>query len=176
MGGTSKEGSESYLWRMDILISVGASEYGLDRLLKIIDDLCEEGILEGKHIIAQRGTSKYTPKNFKSFKLIARDEYQAYMDNADVIISHAGTGSVIPPLKMGKKVIVFPRREKFGEHIDDHQLELAEIFTAAGCTMCATNKEDMIECIRKLETFTPAPFKSNTAKMNKLIIDYIESL
>lgn len=161
---------------MDILIGVGASEYGLDRLLVIIDELCDEGMLDGSHIIAQRGTSKYIPRNFKSFKLISREEYQKYLDDADVIISHAGTGSVIPPLKQGKKVIVFPRREKYGEHLDDHQLQLAEVFTKAGCTLCATNKEEMISCLKECGHFAPVPFKSNSDRMNKLIVDFIEGL
>ena len=92
---------------MDILVSVGASEYGFDRLLKIIDELCDEHVLDGNNIIAQLGSAQYKPRNYKYFKLIGRDEYETYMDNADLIISHAGTGSVIPPLKLGKKVIVF---------------------------------------------------------------------
>lgn len=161
---------------MDILISVGASEYGLDRLLKIIDELCDEGLLDGRHIVAQKGSSKYDPKNYKSFKLIARDEYQTYIDKADVIISHAGTGSVIPPIKMGKKVIVFPRREQYGEHLDDHQLELADVFTKAGFTLCATDKETLKACITNLNKFKPVVFKSNSENMNKLVIEYIESL
>lgn len=161
---------------MDILIGVGASEYGLDRLLVMIDELCEEGLLDGNHIIAQKGASKYVPRNYKSFKLISREAYQNYMDNADVIICHAGTGSVIPPLKQGKKVIVFPRREMYGEHLDDHQLELAEVFTKAGCTMCATNKDEMISCLKQIENFQPAPFKSNSEHMNQLIIDFIEGI
>lgn len=160
---------------MDILVSVGASEYGLDRLLKIIDELCDEHVLDGNNIIAQLGSAQYKPRNYKYFKLIGRDEYEKYMDNADLIISHAGTGSVIPPLKLGKKVIVFPRREKYGEHLDDHQLELANIFTDAGYTLCANDKEELKKCLNELNSFQPKAFKSNTKNMNKLIIDFIET-
>lgn len=171
-----KDSSKSNLRRMDILVSVGASEYGFDRLLKIVDEICEEGLLDGSHVVAQKGSAQYEPHHFKSFKLIARDDYQKYLEHADVIISHAGTGSVIPPLKMGKKVIVFPRREKYGEHLDDHQLELASVFTNGGYTLCANNKEELIECIKRLSSFNPSVFTSNTVNMNKMIIDYIESL
>ena len=160
---------------MDILVSVGASEFSFERLLRIIDELCEEGVLDGNHVIAQKGVATYTPKHYRSFDLIGRDEYQKYMEQADVIISHAGTGSVIPALKIGKKVIVFPRLAKYGEHVDNHQLELADVFTHAGYTLCATNKEELKTCIRTLDEFTPPPFQSNTANMNRLIIDFIES-
>lgn len=159
---------------MDILICVGASEYGFERLLKIIDELCDEKKLDGKHIISQLGSSSYIPHNFKYFKLIGREEYEKYVENADVIISHAGTGSVIPPLKKGKKVIVFPRMECYGEHLDDHQLELADIFTQNGYTLCATNKEELFNCLSNINGFVPKHFKSNSLNMNKLIIDFIE--
>lgn len=170
----TENSSQSNLWRMDILISVGASEYGFDRLLKIIDELCDENILNGEKIIAQLGSSHYKPHSYKYFELVSRDEYQNYMDNADIIISHAGTGSVIPPLKMGKKVIVFPRLEQFGEHLDDHQLELAEVFTQGGYTLCANDKDELKSCLLKIDEFHPKTFKSNNANMNKLIIDFIE--
>lgn len=160
---------------MDILVSVGVSEFGFERLFRIIDELCEEGVLDGNHIIAQKGVTSYTPKHYRSFDLIGRDEYQKYMEQADAIISHAGTGSVIPALKIGKKVIVFPRLEKYGEHVDNHQLELADVFTHAGYTLCATNKEELKACIHALDSFTPPFFQSNTTNMNCLIIDFIDN-
>lgn len=160
---------------MDILICVGASEYGFERLLKIVDELCDEKVLDGKHIVAQLGSSSYIPHNFNYFKLIGREEYENYIEQADVIISHAGTGSVIPPLKKGKKVIVFPRRECYGEHLDDHQLELADVFTQNGYTLCATNKAELQACLADINKFQPRTFKSNSHNINQLIIDYIEN-
>ena len=160
---------------MDILVSVGASEFALDRLLAIVDDLCNEGIIDGNHVIAQAGSCNYTPKNFKAFKFISRDEYQVYMDKADVIISHAGTGCVVPAIKMGKKVLVFPRRKEYQEHLDNHQLELAEVFSANGYTKTVNNKDELKECLMNLDGFIPKPFISNKEKMNDLIIEYIES-
>lgn len=159
-----------------ILVCVGASEYKFDRLLKIIDEMCEENILKGADVIAQIGNTNYKPRNYKSFALIGRDEFQHYMKEADLVITHAGTGSVIPPLKLGKKVIVFPRREKYKEHLDDHQLELRDVFVGAGYTLGAENKEELINAISKLKTFQPKPFNSNNERMNQLIIDFIEGV
>ena len=118
-----------------ILVCVGASEYKFNRLLKIIDELCDENILNGNEIIAQIGSTEYKPRNYKNFRMIGREDFQRYINEADLIITHAGTGSVIPPLKLGKKVIVVPRREKYKEHLDDHQLELRDVFTTAGYTL-----------------------------------------
>lgn len=159
-----------------IVVSVGASEYPFDRLIKIIDELCEEGIINGIEVIAQIGKANYEPKNYKSFSLIEREEFQKYVDKADIIITHAGTGCVIPPLKQGKKVIIFPRLKKYQEHLDDHQLELCDMFVNAGYGLCAQNKEELIDCLEKCKKFVPKKFISNKENFNRLIIDYIEEM
>lgn len=159
-----------------ILVCVGASEYKFDRLLVMIDELCNEGILTGSDIIAQIGNADYKPRNYKSFSLIGRDDFQNYMENADLIITHAGTGSVIPPLKLGKKVIILPRLEKYKEHLDDHQLELRDVFTSAGYTLSAENIDELRVAVERMSTFKPKVFKSNNQQMNRLVIDFIDGL
>ena len=84
------------------------------------------------------------------------------------------SGSVIPPLKLGKKVIVFPRREKYKEHLDDHQLELRDIFVNAGYTLGAEDKGGLVKAIEESKSFKPKAFKSNNEKINQVIIDFIE--
>ncbi len=159
-----------------IVVSVGASEYSFDRLIKILDEICDEGIINGDEVVAQIGTSKYIPRNFKSFPLIGRDEFQEYIDKADIIITHAGTGCVVPPLKLGKKIIIFPRLAEYNEHLDNHQLELSNIFEKSGYVLCAKNKKELIECIYKCNEFTPKKFVSNKKSFNELIINYIEKM
>lgn len=157
-----------------ILVSVGASEYSLDRLLKYLDELCEEKILNGDNIIAQIGSATYIPRKYKYFSLIGREEYEKYVNEAEFIITHAGTGSVVPPLKMGKKIIIFPRLEKFNEHLDDHQLELSECFTTNGYTLSAMNKEELKAAILSIDNFNPTKFNSNKVLFNDMIIKIIE--
>ena len=159
-----------------ILVSVGSSDGNFDRLLKIIDELCEEKILNGKDVVAQIGKTVYTPKNYKSFELVGREDFQRYLESSEFIITHAGTGCVVPPLKMGKKIIVFPRLEKYNEHLDNHQLELAREFTSRGFVLSAQNKEELIDCINKVKKFQPNKFVSNKDNINKMIIDYIEKM
>lgn len=159
-----------------ILVCVGASEFPFDRLLKMIDDLCDDGVIKGDDIIAQTGVSEYKAKNYKTFSLIGRNEFQEYMKQADIVITHAGTGSVLPPLKAMKKVIVVPRKAQLNEHIDDHQNELAEIFTTAGYTLCANNKEELRNAIEKCQSFQPEKYKSDNMKINNIVLDFIKTI
>lgn len=159
-----------------ILVCVGASEYKFDRLLKIIDNLCEDGILSSNEVIAQIGLTTYVPKHYKYFDLIGREEFQNYVEQANLVISHAGTGCVLPPLKLGKKVIVFPRLEKFNEHVDDHQKELSEVLASTGYVMTAETESDLIKCIENAKRFIPRKFISNTKNICDYLIDYIENV
>ena len=151
------------------------SEYKFDRLLQIIDELYEEKFLE-EEVVAQIGITDYVPKNYKSFALIDRDAFQDYVDRASCIISHAGTGSVIPAIKQGKKIIVFPREEKYNEHCDNHQLELSSMLVERKYALCARNKDELKCALEQVKVFEPAPFHSNNAKICQIIIDFIESI
>ena len=159
-----------------ILVCVGASEYKLDRLLEIVDRLCEKSIINGDNVIAQIGFTDYKPKHYKAFDLIGREEFQKYVEQADLVIAHAGTGCVLPPLKLGKKVIVFPRMEKYNEHVDDHQIELCDAFTSAGYTMKAESEEELIKCIKNIDRFKPKRFVSNSKRISQYLMDYIDNI
>lgn len=157
-----------------IFITVGTSNYSFNRLFKIIDELIYEKVLNGDDVVAQIGFSEYETKNFKTLKFIDAQEHHKYLEKAEYIISHSGTGSVISSLKMGKKVIVFPRLEKYHEMCDDHQLELTEFFTKNGFILSANNKEQLRDCIKNINKFKPEKFESNSDNFNKLIIDIIQ--
>ena len=157
-----------------IFITVGTSNYNFNRLFKIIDELIDEKILDGADIIAQIGFSDYNARNYKTLKFIDAQEHHQYLEKAEYIISHSGTGSVISSLKIGKKVIVFPRLKKYHEMCDDHQLELTNFFTENGFILSANNKEQLKECIKKIHKFKPKIFKSNSDNFNKLIINIIQ--
>jgi len=64
--------------------------------------------------------------------------------------------------------------KKYKEHIDDHQLELRDVFTKAGYTLSAENKIELQEAIEQMPSFVPKVFKSNNEQFNDMIIKYIE--
>lgn len=160
---------------MKVLVSIGTMvEKKFTRLFTMLDELCDEGVLNGNQIIAQISAEKYQSTRYKCFDMIADEDFKRLINESDLIIAHAGTGTVVPSVKQGKKVIVVPRMAQFDEHFDDHQLELAELFAKQGYVLQARNKEELKNCILDLDKFTPVPFVSNNKKMNDLIIDFIE--
>lgn len=160
---------------MKILVTIGTmTEKKFTRLFQCIDRLCEEGILNGEEIIAQVGEDKYVSKYYKCIDMLSREEFNSLIETMDVVISHAGTGSVISCLKAKKKVIIFPRQSIYDEHYDDHQLELADIFVKKGYALAALTYEELKQCIMNINEFTPVQFHSNNKKMMDLICEFIE--
>ncbi len=159
-----------------ILVSTGTSEYEFDRLFKILEKFCENGILNGKNLIVQLGNSKFQTNKFKCFSMLSNDEYNRLVDDSEFIISHAGTGSVVPALKKNKKIIVFPRLSEYNEHIDNHQLELANLFASKNYVLCAKNEKELEEAIKNIKNFKPNRYVSNNEKINKIILDFIEKI
>ena len=105
------------------LVTLGTQHQEFTRLL----DYIEKSDLKGE-IIVQAGYTKYESKRMKIFDFISYDEMEKYIDKSDLVITHAGTGSIVMPLKKDKKVIACARLSKFGEHVDDHQVELVDVF------------------------------------------------
>lgn len=158
-----------------ILVTVGGvEEFKFNRLFMIIDELCEEGVIDKKQIIVQGGYNDYIPKNYEITDFFESDEFKKLIVDSQFIISHAGTGTVVSAVKEGKKVIIFPRIAKYHEHLDDHQLELCQLFENNNFALVAHNKEELVECIKHINEFVPNKFVSNNNYITNLIISYIE--
>ena len=91
-----------------IFITVGSQKFQFNRLLKEIDRLIENKVIN-EEVFAQVGASDYKPVNYEYKDFITQDEFKEYMEIASLVITHAGTGAIITALKNDKKVIAIPR-------------------------------------------------------------------
>ena len=101
-----------------ILVTVG-TQLPFDRLIRHIDDIAPK---LGQPVMAQTGSGGYRPVNCEFRESFAPVEFDTVFRQARVIVSHAGIGTVLTAQRLGKPIIVFPRRAAFGEHRNDHQL------------------------------------------------------
>lgn len=107
-----------------ILVSVGTPTQPFDRLLEMVEAALSPGEADGT--VWQIGASSFVPRTGRVVKVLPPSEFQALLQKADAFVCHAGEGSVMEALRAGKLPIVCARRRAFGEHVNDHQLELAE--------------------------------------------------
>ncbi|MCZ0717180.1 PssE/Cps14G family polysaccharide biosynthesis glycosyltransferase [Aerococcus kribbianus] len=125
-----------------IFVSLGSREYQFDRLLKKLDELVEDDVIS-EPIFAQIGQSTYTPQNYDYERFIDSDKFSNKQDQADLIISHGGTGALIGAIKKGKQVIAVPRLAKYGEHIDDHQTQVSSVLDEMGYLKSVQNMDQL---------------------------------
>lgn len=142
-----------------ILVTLGTQKEQFTRLL----DYIEKSNINDE-IIVQAGHTKYDSKKMKIFDFIPYEKMTEYIKKADLIITHAGTGSILMPMKQGKKIIACARLEKYGEHVDDHQLQIIEIFRDEGYILEIKEFDDLDNIMNKLEKFKPKKYISNTEK------------
>ena len=159
-----------------IFITLGSQKFQFNRLLKSVDGLCERGTIEAEDVFAQIGYSDYLPKNFNYKKFLDRDEFSAEMGKAEIVITHGGTGAIIGAVKKGKKVIAVPRRAKYGEHVDDHQLQLIKQFDDLNLICPCGDTNELAEAIETVKHTEYSEYESNTNTIVKSIENYIETL
>lgn len=114
-----------------IFVCLGSQIFQFNRLVKELDVLVKNGDIK-EEIVAQIGATDYIPKYFQYKRFMDKEEFERYQDIADVVISHGGTGALIGASKKRKNIIAVPRLAKFGEHVDDHQLQIVKVLESEG--------------------------------------------
>ena len=110
-----------------ILVTVGSQKFQFDRLLKKIDELIDDNVID-EPVFAQIGACVYKPRNFDYVDYMTQDEFNKKIKESSLVITHAGTGVIINAIMMKKKVIAIPRLKKYNEHVDNHQLQIVKKF------------------------------------------------
>lgn len=153
-----------------IFITLGSQKFQFNRLLKAVDELKTD-----EEIFAQIGYSDYKPVNFKYKEFLDRDEFADVMSKADIVITHGGTGAIIGAVKMGKKVIAVPRLKKYGEHVDDHQIQLIEQFGNLNLICaCMDGNLDLAKAIDIVKKTGYKHYTGNTETIIKSLEEFIE--
>ncbi len=158
-----------------IFITLGSQKFQFDRLLKEVDRLIADGVIQGK-VFAQIGASEYLPQNYTYERFLDRQRFAQIMDQCDSVITHGGTGVIIGAVKKGKKVIAVPRMAKYGEHVDDHQLQLLHQFDDLQLICACYDVEQLGECYKNLQNMHFRPYVSNTSVVIASIDEYLQSL
>jgi UDP-N-acetylglucosamine transferase subunit ALG13 len=109
-----------------IFLTVG-TQLPFDRLVRAVDQFAAARPgLEIFGQIAEPGADGHRPQHFPSVATLDPKAFQQRCRDARVIVAHAGMGSLITALSLGKPILVMPRRGDLGEHRNDHQVATAQ--------------------------------------------------
>ena len=161
-----------------VLVMLGTQNNSFERLLKKMDELIEKKVIDEK-VIVQSGYTNYESKNMRIFDLIPQEELEKYQEQADLIITHGGVGSIVSSIKKGKKVIAVPRLHRYHEHVNDHQKQIVESFDKKGYIIGIQRIDELRKAIIRAQEFEPKKYedqeKSNS-KILEIIEDFIEKI
>lgn len=157
-----------------IYVTLGTQDKSFERLLKAIQKEIDNGTIKDK-VVVQAGHTKFKSNDMKIFDLVSLDEFNKYMDDCDILITHGGVGSIVDGLKRNKKVIAVPRLKQFSEHTNDHQLQIVKNFGDSGYIIPVTNINEFHEALIKAKNFKPKRYLSNTTNFIKLIQKHIDN-
>lgn len=114
-----------------MFVSVGTDLFPFNRLIEEIDQLVEKGLIH-EDVLCQIGYSTYTPKNVRYVQLLPFEQMERTIQDASIVIIHAGPATIMQALRVRKIPIVVPRLKRFGEVVDDHQLYFTRKLAAEG--------------------------------------------
>ncbi len=125
-----------------ILVSVG-SQAPFDRLVRAVDEWAR--LRNRADVFAQIAKGSYRPAHIGFTDFVDPAEFKELVRGAQFIVAHAGMGSIISALELGKPIVVMPRRACFRETRNDHQVAAARHFGEQGRIIVATDEQEVPE-------------------------------
>jgi UDP-N-acetylglucosamine transferase subunit ALG13 len=131
-----------------MFVTVG-TQLPFDRLIKCIDRWA--GSSFAGEVVAQIGPARWKPSHLQWVEFVGPEEFRRYVETADAVVSHAGMGSIITALELGKPILVMPRRADLGEHRNDHQMATARRFHEQGRIEVAFDETELLDKLAHLD-------------------------
>ncbi len=123
-----------------IFLTVG-NELPFDRLVRAVDLWCgKKGRKNVFGQVADIGEEGYKPENFEWQEFVSPTEYQSKYDEAELVIGHAGMGTIITAMVKAKPILIMPRRAAFRETRNDHQMATVQQFVKYPGLLVAENE------------------------------------
>lgn len=133
-----------FAWeRRMIFATCGSSPAAFDRMMRALEALPAE------ELTVQHGPSP-APPCARAYPFLPFGTMVEFMEHADIVVSHAGVGSIMCALQAGHVPVVFPRLKRYSETVDDHQVELATALSKRGTVIVATTAEELALAVQSV--------------------------
>lgn len=156
-----------------IFVTVGTPDFDFSRLVKKMDQLA---LKTDEEIVIQKGKTKVETNNCESHAFIPEQRYEHLMKHARIVVVHAGVGSILTCFNYDKKPVVVPRRKKFKEHKDDHQIEIAKKFADNHGLILIDDIDELDAVINEKDESKFKFSKTRDKEIVKKLKEYLETL
>lgn len=145
-----------------IFVTVG-SQMPFDRFTRAVDDWASRCATDS--VFAQIGKGKYIPRHMQWCRLLSTTDYRRKIFESRLVIAHAGMGTIITALELGKPILVMPRLGKLNETRNDHQVDTAKQLAESGCITVAMNETELIDTLASLHVLkSPSQIPSHASR------------
>ncbi len=157
-----------------ILVTLGTQDKPFKRLIDAVQKQIDNGNIKDK-VIVQAGYTRYESADMEIYDLIPYEKFDELIKRCDILITHGGVASILNGIRNNKKVIAAARLKKYGEHTNDHQLQIIDDFSKEGYILKLENFDKLDEALIKAKKFLPKRYVSNTKNFVKKIEEYIDN-
>jgi beta-1,4-N-acetylglucosaminyltransferase len=142
-----------------------------DRLLREVERLSRREL-----VVVQHGTSTVRPERAECLDYVSFERFEQLVRTARAVVTHAGVGSILVTLRNGKRPYVVPRLARFGEHVDDHQLELAHRLSALDVVTLVEDPAELESAIYGSDRAADLAGIEHTGQLADDLADYLDSV
>lgn len=149
-----------------IFVTLGTHEQPFSRALEVVRNLARH-----EELVVQHGSTPPRPDLFAAewVDYLECDALLSTVRRSSVVICHAGVGSIVTALHNHRNPVVLPRLTRLGEHVDDHQLELADRFAKRGLILVYHPGDCIEELVSRSKTLTPVAPQTSDASLSEAV-------
>jgi UDP-N-acetylglucosamine transferase subunit ALG13 len=133
-----------------IFTTVG-TQLSFDRLLRIVDEWAKEN---NHKVFCQTANFEIKLKHVEHKTFVTPSEFDNLMKECQIIVAHAGIGSILSAMKYKKPIIIFPRKASLGEHRNEHQLATAKQFSKKPGIYVAYDDIELLSLLNNYSSLT----------------------
>lgn len=159
-----------------VFVTVGSAPQGFQRLLDAVDRLAGIGAFGENPVLMQVGHAEgYAPIHCEAKTFVSHEEFQQLVQQASLVICHGGA-TPLEIIRAGKVPVVMPRRKKYGEIVNDHQVDFAQALTIEGRVILAMEPEDLPAAIAQARQLNMIRRPLPSSPMVALVAQALEEL
>jgi UDP-N-acetylglucosamine transferase subunit ALG13 len=133
-----------------IFVTVG-TDLPFDRMMRVVDSWARDH--DRRDVFAQIGEGGWEPEYIEFTHFLQPPDFKRRFDEASLIISHAGMGTILTALLCGKPILVMPKRASFCEHRSEHQMATAKCMCELCLVQVAKDESQLMSMLNHLPEF-----------------------
>lgn len=152
-----------------IFVTVGTHQQSFVRLTDSLR------FLPADELVVQHGHSPAPSEVKRTAPFYPFDEMTKLFVSAKVVVTHAGVGSILSCLRSGHTPVVVPRLRRFHEHVDDHQVALADALEERGRVIVVRRMEELADAVARAPLARAASFVPRDGRLHSALREALQA-